>query len=100
MAAAFVCYLFARNTDGSLLAISHTGFMHNLFNQIPIGPLEGGPIVTAISPRIWFRGVPILGALFLWKPSPMLLVVAILAAPQLLATIATRMFNALLVQRH
>jgi hypothetical protein len=36
-----------------------------------------------ISPRIWFLGVPILAALFFWIPSPMLILIAILALPQL-----------------
>lgn len=85
-AATFVCYLLARSWESPLLlAVSYTGFMLNLFNLIPLSPLDGGRIVTAISPRIWFVGVPVLVGLFIWKPSPMLLMIAILATPQLLA---------------
>ena len=38
-----------------------------------------------ISPKLWFAGVPILLGVFLWQPSPILLLVAVLAAPQLWA---------------
>lgn len=80
---AFVCYLLAHEFDSNLLlAISYAGFMLNLFNLIPITPLDGGRIVSVISPRIWFIGIPILVALFLWKPSPLLLMIGIIAVPQ------------------
>src|SRR5574343_75960 len=81
--AAFICYLLAHKFNSNLLlAISYAGFMLNLFNLIPITPLDGGRIVSVISPRIWFVGIPILAALFLWKPSPLLLMIGIFAAPQ------------------
>ena len=35
-----------------------------------------------LSPRIWLLGVPILAALFVWRPSPMLILFGLLAAPQ------------------
>jgi Zn-dependent protease len=61
--------------------------MINLFNLIPLSPLDGGRITAIISPKMWWLGVPILLALFLNNQSPMLLVIAILAAPQLLSTL-------------
>jgi Zn-dependent protease len=83
-AAAFVCYMAARSTGSELLlALAYAGFLLNLFNLIPLSPLDGGRIVSVISPRIWFLGVPILVGLFLWTPSPMLILIAALAAPQL-----------------
>ena len=81
---ALVCYFLARHYDNSLLlALSYSGFFINLFNLIPISPFDGGRITSVLSPRIWFFGVPILLAMFLWRPSPMLIVVALLAVPQL-----------------
>jgi len=76
-------YALARSWDLPwLLAVSYSGFFLNLFNLIPLSPLDGGRITAVLSPRIWLLGVPILGAMFLWRPSPMLLIIALLAAPQ------------------
>ncbi len=84
--AALVCYYFARDTGSQLLmALAYSGFMINLFNLIPISPLDGGRITAIISPKVWFIGVPLLIVLFLYHPSPMLILVAILAYPQLKA---------------
>jgi len=59
--AALACVLFYMLTSNSLfLALAYSGFMINLFNLIPLHPLDGGRIVTAISPKIWFIGIPIL----------------------------------------
>ena len=38
-----------------------------------------------LSPRIWFIGAPMLVALFFYIPSPMLILVGILAIPSLIA---------------
>lgn len=82
-AAAFVCYLLARDSgSGLLFALSYAGFILNLFNLIPITPLDGGRIVSVISPRIWLLGIPMLGGLFIWRQSPLLLLIAIVAIPQ------------------
>lgn len=81
-AGALVCYFLARSYDSDLLlALSYAGFFINLFNLIPLSPFDGGRITAIVSPRVWLLGVPILVALFLWRPSPMLLLVALLAAP-------------------
>jgi Zn-dependent protease len=42
------------------LVLAHTGFFLNLFNLIPIIPLDGGRIVSAISPRLWVVGLVII----------------------------------------
>jgi len=63
--------------------VSYSGFFLNLFNLIPVSPLDGGRITAVLSPRIWLLGVPVLGALFYYRPSPMLILIAILAWPQL-----------------
>jgi Zn-dependent protease len=83
--AALAVYLWARSEDsGLLLAIAYSGLFLNLFNLLPISPLDGGRVTAVLSPRIWFLGVPILLALMLYRPSPMLVIVVILAAPQLM----------------
>ncbi|MBL8470504.1 MAG: site-2 protease family protein [Rhodocyclaceae bacterium] len=80
---ALAVYFLARDRASDLLlAIAYSGFFLNLFNLIPLSPFDGGRITAVISPRIWLLGVPLLIGLFFWRPSPMLILMAILAAPQ------------------
>lgn len=83
--AALACYFAARETGSKLLlALAYAGFFLNLFNLIPLSPFDGGRITAVLSPRVWLLGVPVLAALFIWRPSPLLILVAVLAAPQVL----------------
>ncbi|HME39476.1 MAG TPA: site-2 protease family protein [Steroidobacteraceae bacterium] len=85
---AFVVYLLALHYESHwLLAIAYAGFVLNLFNLIPVVPLDGGHIVAVISPKIWIIGIPLLVALFVWRPNPLLIIVAILAVPRVWAAI-------------
>jgi Zn-dependent protease len=82
---ALACFWLARTNDSDLLlALSYSGFFLNLFNLIPLSPFDGGRVTAVISPRLWLVGVPILVGLFLYSPSPLLILMAILAAPQVL----------------
>jgi Zn-dependent protease len=82
-AGALACYYAYRGTDAPLLlALAYSGFFLNLFNLIPISPFDGGRITAIISPRVWLVGVPILVGVFFWRPSPLLILMALLAAPQ------------------
>jgi Zn-dependent protease len=83
-AAAMACYFAARETGSNLLlALAYSGCMLNLFNLIPILPLDGGRITSVISPKVWLVGVPLLAGLFFVQPSPMLILIGILALPHL-----------------
>lgn len=84
---ALACYFAARDMAPDtlwLLAVAYSGFFLNLFNLIPLSPLDGGRITAVLSPRLWLLGVPILLGLFWYDPNPMLLIIALLAAPQVL----------------
>ncbi|HET6789535.1 MAG TPA: site-2 protease family protein [Aquabacterium sp.] len=84
---ALACYLVAANAGPDmlwLLAVSYAGFFLNLFNLIPISPLDGGRITAVLSPRIWLLGAPVLVGVFMLNPSPVLILVALMAAPQLM----------------
>ncbi len=84
--ASFAVFLWARDTHSSLLlAVSYTGFFLNLINLLPVSPLDGGRITAILSPRIWLLGAPLMVALFLYRPSPVLILVAIIAIPKLVA---------------
>src|SRR5688572_30011267 len=81
---ALACYYAAEAWDSRmLLALSYAGFMINLWNLIPINPLDGGRIVGILSPKIWLLGAPLLAGLFFWNPSPMLLLILVFAAPSI-----------------
>ena len=81
-------YFLARNDDTHwLLAVAYTGFFLNLINMIPLPPLDGGRITAVLSPRIWLLGVPIIGVLLWYQFSMILLLIAILAGPHVLAAL-------------
>ena len=63
--AAVGCY-FATGNE-LFLALGFTGFFLNLFNLIPIVPLDGGRIVSAISPRLWIVGLLILISYLIYR---------------------------------
>jgi Zn-dependent protease len=89
---AFVVYLIALQYQVHwLLAIAYAGFVLNLFNLIPVVPLDGGHIVGVISPKIWIIGIPMLVALYLWRPNPLLIIVALLAIPKAWAAIRNKL---------
>src|SRR5262249_45197737 len=84
--AAFGTYFIGRDQGSELwMALAYAGFMINLFNLIPVSPLDGGRITQVLSPRIWLIGAPMLVALFFYMPSPLLILIAIIALPNLLA---------------
>jgi Zn-dependent protease len=83
--ASLAVYYLARESGSQLLlALAYAGCFLNLFNLIPLSPFDGGRVTAVISPRLWLVGVPILGALFLYRPSPLLILMAILAAPNVI----------------
>lgn len=84
--AALGCYYLAEYFHSSLLmAVAYSGFVLNLFNLIPVPPLDGGRIMVAISRKIWYLGIPVLLGFFYLHPSPLLLLVCFLAASQIWA---------------
>lgn len=79
------CFYLARETGSQLLlALAYSGFFLNLFNLIPLAPFDGGRVTSAISPRLWLIGAPLLVALFFYSPSPLLILMAVLALPSVL----------------
>lgn len=84
LAALVVYYVGRESNEAWILALAYSGFFLNLFNLIPIAPFDGGRITAVLSPRIWLLGVPMLVGLFLWRPSPLLILMAIMAYPQVI----------------
>lgn len=70
---AIVALGVAAATGSSLwYALASTGFLLNLFNMIPISPLDGGRIVGAISRGLWAVGYLLGVPLFITTGSPIL----------------------------
>lgn len=64
---ALVCLAIYLWTNSMLmLVLSYTACLLNLFNLIPCDPLDGGRIAAAISPRLWWVGSILIGALFIY----------------------------------
>jgi Zn-dependent protease len=56
-------------------ALAYVGFLINLFNLLPVLPLDGGRAMAALSPWVWFVGFAGLIALTVFFPNPILLLV-------------------------
>jgi Zn-dependent protease len=75
---ALVCLIVGWMTDSLIwYALASTGFLLNLFNLLPISPLDGGRIVGVISRWIWVVGYAIAIAAFLATFHPMLLLILV-----------------------
>ena len=58
-------------------ALATTGFLLNLFNLLPISPLDGGRIIGVISPKLWIVGlIGAVGLFYLtWSPIVALIII-------------------------
>jgi Zn-dependent protease len=66
-----------------LIALAYFGFFINLFNLLPVIPLDGGRAAAAMSPWMWFGGLGVLVALVFLEPgNPILLIIVLFAAFQ------------------
>lgn len=63
--------------------LAYVGFLLNLFNLAPIGFLDGGRIVTALSPWLWLVGAVVMVALLFLHPNFIVLLILILSLPRL-----------------
>ncbi|MBC7645039.1 MAG: site-2 protease family protein [Thermoleophilia bacterium] len=62
-----------------LIASAFTAFFINLFNLLPISPLDGGRAMAAVSPVMWLLGALGIGVMFFLSPNPILAIIAIFA---------------------
>jgi len=66
--------------ENVLLVLAFIGFFLALLNLIPANLLDGGRIVGAINPKMWFIGLPILIAIFIKTREPLFLIMILLVA--------------------
>jgi Zn-dependent protease len=71
-------------------ALAYSGFLLNLFNLAPIGFLDGGRIVTALSPWLWLVGLLVVGALLFTHFNFLLLLILIMSLPRLFSLFRRR----------
>lgn len=76
-------------------ALAYTGFFLNLFNLAPVGFLDGGRIVTALSPWLWLLGFAIMVALtihqfYIGQFNILLVLILIMSLPRLFSLFRTR----------
>jgi len=67
----------------ALKALAFLGFFINLFNLLPVVPLDGGRIVAALHPAFWLVGFLALLGLCIWRPNPILIIILLFSASEL-----------------
>jgi Zn-dependent protease len=66
-----------------LKAIAFLGFFINLFNLLPVVPLDGGRISAALHPALWLAGFVALLGLVIVRPNPILIIILIFGGTEL-----------------
>ncbi|HMS73214.1 MAG TPA: hypothetical protein PKB03_09285 [Baekduia sp.] len=79
LGAAAAAGIYGLTGNGLFLALAFTGFFLNLFNLLPVSPLDGGRTVAAISPWFWLVGVFGMTVLVLTFPTRFLILIGIVA---------------------
>ena len=81
---ALLCLVVYYVTGKSVfIALAYSGFILNLFNLMPVHPLDGGRVVTAISPMLWIIGIPLMTFAALMHFNPIIIMILILSVVQL-----------------
>lgn len=76
---AAACWAVGEATGSELLvALAFVGFLLNLFNLIPIVPLDGGRAAAALHPALWFVGLLMMVGLVAVSFNPILLIIVVL----------------------
>jgi Zn-dependent protease len=74
--ASAACILIWHATGNDMWrALAYIGFLLNLFNLLPIVPLDGGRAMAAMSPWMWFVGFAGLIAVAIAFPNPIMLII-------------------------
>jgi Zn-dependent protease len=81
-----VCYgIYLASGQLLFAGLAFSGFFLNLFNLAPVGFLDGGRIVTAISPWLWIVGVVCLAGMLFLHFNIIVLVILVMSVPRLVS---------------
>ena len=83
-----VTALFFATQNPFFLVLGYSGLFINLFNLIPIVPLDGGRIVSAISPWLWVVGLVIIVPYLLLHASVVTIVILFIVLTSLRRVVA------------
>jgi len=75
LGAAAVVPLYWLTSNELFLALAFVGFFLNLFNLLPVVPLDGGRAMAAMAPWMWFAGFAGLIVLTFAFPNPIMLLI-------------------------
>jgi len=76
-----VCLVIGEATNSDLFrALAYIGFFLNLFNLLPVVPLDGGRAMAAMAPWMWFVGLGAVAALLLIAPNFILVIILLFGA--------------------
>ena len=85
-AGALLCHSIGEMTNQPvLIAIAWSGYWLNLFNLTPVGMLDGGRIVQALSPWLWLPGLAIMGYFAFTRPNIIIWLLIILSIPRIIS---------------
>ncbi len=83
LAASEAVLLASESTGSALLrALAYTGFFLNLFNLLPMLPLDGGRVAGALHPAVWLAGLVGAVIVLFYFPSPIIFFVLIIGGAE------------------
>ncbi len=88
----WICWAIALQLQERwIMAVAAVSFLINLFNMIPVPPLDGGRICAAVSPWFWIIGLLLLGASVVyfhaWNSIVIIVLVLVVAFPRIKQTL-------------
>lgn len=75
------------------LVLAYVGFLLNLFNLLPLLPLDGGRVVGAVSQWMWGLGVVGLIAFMIFRPTPILILILVFGSMEFIQVWRRRRTN-------
>src|SRR5437763_13716120 len=82
--------IFQSSGNALYLLIASVGFIINLINLLPLGPLDGGRISAAVTKWMWLFGGGVLLYKTIKQPNPLMIIILVLSAVQVHPSILTQ----------